>query len=53
MLYLLILCLIEPSIIVKNWPSNYVITLILDRLLENAHRIELKGNSMRKTKKLD
>jgi DNA replication protein DnaC len=49
--------LITSQLPVKHW-HDYIgeptlADAILDRLLENAHRIELKGNSMRKTKKLD
>jgi DNA replication protein DnaC len=48
--------LITSQLPVKNW-HDYIgeptaADAILDRLLQNAHRIELKGESMRKTKSI-
>jgi DNA replication protein DnaC len=48
--------LITSQLPVKNW-HDYIgeptaADAILDRLLQNAHRIELKGESMRKNKSI-
>jgi DNA replication protein DnaC len=49
--------LITSQLPVKNW-HDYIgeptlADAILDRLLQNAHRLELKGGSMRKSKSVD
>jgi DNA replication protein DnaC len=49
--------LITSQLPIKHWHDYIgeptIADAILDRLLENAHRIELKGGSMRKNKSID
>lgn len=49
--------LITSQLPVKHWHDYIgeptIADAVLDRLLENSHRIELKGESMRKIKKVD
>jgi DNA replication protein DnaC len=49
--------LITSQLPVENWHDHIgdptIADAILDRLIHNAHRIQLKGGSMRKKQKLD
>ena len=49
--------LITSQLPVENWHDHIgdptIAEAILDRLIHNAHRIQLKGGSMRKKQKLD
>jgi DNA replication protein DnaC len=49
--------LITSQLPVENWHDHIgdptIADAILDRLVHNAHRIQLKGGSMRKKQKLD
>lgn len=47
----------DYSINVKHWHEHIgeptIADAILDRLMNHAYKIELKGDSMRKTEKID
>lgn len=49
--------IVTSQLPIKNWHENIgeptIADAILDRLLSNSHKIELKGESMRKDQKLD
>jgi DNA replication protein DnaC len=49
--------LITSQLPIENWHDHIgdptIADAILDRLIHNAHRIQLKGDSMRKKQKLD